>query len=188
MAAAVRFKQHGGPHSSFVGWIVHYRTYTPGTETGDNTTLQIDLDNDPQPDVFLRITAECGGQSNINDEGYVTGAPEWIGEVAASSVGIDMHSKLDVYRRSGVQEYVVWKVLEKEIAWFHSRDGEFVEKLPDDDGVFRSERFPGLWLDEASLVADDLRKVFEVLGQGLRTEAHAEFTERLAAQRDSSNT
>ena len=46
------------------------------------------------------------------------GAPELIVEIAASSAAIDLHDKLRSYRRNGVQEYEVWRVLEQQIDWF----------------------------------------------------------------------
>jgi Uma2 family endonuclease len=74
----------------------------------DNTTVRLDADNEPQPDALLRI--EVGGQSSISDDDYVEGAPELIVEIAASTVSIDLHDKLKVYRRNQVQEYLVWRV------------------------------------------------------------------------------
>ncbi len=40
---------------------------------------------------------------------------ELIVEIAASTVSLDLHQKLNVYRRNQVQEYLVWRV----------EDGEF---------------------------------------------------------------
>jgi Uma2 family endonuclease len=41
------------------------------------------------------------------DSDNVEGAPELIVEIAASSASYDLHDKLRVYRRNGVQEYIV---------------------------------------------------------------------------------
>ena len=35
-------------------------------------------------------------------------------EVAASSASHDLHDKLNVYRRNGVREYLVWRTLDEE--------------------------------------------------------------------------
>ena len=83
----------------------------------DNTTLMLDLDNVPQPDGYLRLLPECGGQTIIFDS-FVEGAPELIAEVAASSKSYDLHDQLNAYRRNGVQEYVVWRVWDKAFDWF----------------------------------------------------------------------
>jgi hypothetical protein len=48
------------------------------------------------------------------------------------------------------------------------------------DGVFRSEVFPGLWLDAAALLRRDRRRLLSVLRQGLNTTEHATFVTRLA--------
>ena len=36
-------------------------------------------------------------------------------EVAASSASHDLHDKLNVYRRNGVREYLVWRTLDERI-------------------------------------------------------------------------
>ena len=68
-------------------------------------------------------------------------------EVASSSASYDLHSKLRVYEKHGVREYLVWRVRDEAFDWFVRRGDRF-EKLPTAaDGVLRSEVFPGLWLD-----------------------------------------
>ena len=76
VALPVRAKQHGKPHARIMGWLIAYEAATPGVEALDNTTVLLDTDNKPQPDALLRI--ETGGQSRINKDDYVEGAPELI--------------------------------------------------------------------------------------------------------------
>lgn len=185
MQAAVRWLQHGGPHSDLTTWLGVFGAMTAGVDCGDNSSLRLDLDNAPQPDAFLRIAPECGGQSDTDDEGYVAGAPELVAEVAASSVSYDSNAKLEVYRRHGVREYVVWRVMEEEVDWFRLEEGHFKRAAPDDDGILRSNVFPGLWLDPAALLRRDLARVLEVLRQGTSTPDHAAFVTRLAEARGS---
>src|SRR5207248_8063706 len=128
---------------------------------------------------FLAIARECGGQSRIDREGYIVGAPELIGEVAASSVSYDLHDKLEVYRRNRVREYVVWRVWDETIDWFLLRRGKFVRLPLNAEGRYQSQVFPGLWLDPAALLRGDLAKVFEVVQQGLASPEHAAFVARL---------
>ncbi len=109
MPSPVSAEDHGEPHFDLNGWLFVYRAHTPQVRGGDNATLRLDLDNEPQPDGYLRLLPECGGQARLVD-GYVTGAPELIVEVAASSASYDLHEKLNAYRRNGVREYVVWRV------------------------------------------------------------------------------
>ena len=49
------------------------------------------------------------------------------------------------------------------------------------DGIYRSEVFPGLWLDADALLAEDLDRLVEVLEQGIRTPEHAAFAAKLMA-------
>ena len=116
---------HSGPHAMSQTVLLVYTAFTPGVRGDDNATVRLDLDNEPQPDVLLRIEEEAGGQSRVSDDGYLEGAPELVVEVAASSASIDMHDKLRVYRRNGVREYVVWRTHEQRIDWFELADGEY---------------------------------------------------------------
>lgn len=182
MPSPVSQEDHGGPHFDVIGWLAVYRAGTPGVEGGDNSTLRLDLDNEPQPDAFLRILPEHGGQSQ-NDGKYVAGAPELIVEVAASSASYDLHDKLRAYRRNGVREYAVWRVWDQAIDWFALREGQYEALRPDAAGQYRSEVFPGLWLDAAALLRGNLAQVIAVLQQGLASREHADFVLQLERQR-----
>ena len=140
----------------------------------------LDLDNAPQPDGYLRILPECGGQSGVVD-GYVEGAPELIAEVAASSKSYDLHDKLNAYRRNGVREYVVLRVWDRAVDWFVLEEGRFVPQQPGEDGVLKSQVFPGLWLDAAAVIDGKLSRVLEVLNAGIADSEHAEFVAKLGA-------
>jgi hypothetical protein len=50
---------------------------------------------------------------------------------------------------------------------------------PGADGIFKSETFPGLWLDPEALLRQDLNRLREVLNLGLASPQHAEFVARL---------
>ena len=124
VASPVRYRRHGKPHGYIMGWLGLYCSATPGVEFADNSTVRLDLDNEPQPDALLRIDEELGGQSYISEDDYIEGAPELIVEVASSSAAYDLHDLLKAYRRNGVQEYIVWQIAEQKLNWFslHSRD------------------------------------------------------------------
>src|SRR5262245_620554 len=178
-------EEHAAPHFDLITWLGMYRMATEGIVGGDNGTLRLDLDNEPQPDAFLRILPEFGGQCRVDQDRYLTGAPELVAEVAASSVSIDLHLKLHVYRRNAVREYLVWRVEDRTIDWFAWHEGRFEPLLPDERGILRSEVLPGLWLGSAALVAGDLETVAAVARQGLESAAHAEFVRRLRERRAS---
>ncbi len=173
MPSPVSAEDHGEPHFDLNGWLFVYRAHTPQVRGGDNATLRLDLDNEPQPDGYLRLLPECGGQARLVD-GYVTGAPELIVEIAASSASYDLHEKLNAYRRNAVREYVVWRVWDQAVDWLVLRSGRF-EPLAPADGIYRSEVFPGLWLEPAAVVRGDLVRVLQVLQQGLASPEHAAF-------------
>ncbi len=171
-------EDHGAPHFDLIGWLFWYRMQTPGVQGGDNSTLRLDLDNEPQPDAFLRILPASGGQTR-DEQGFIAGAPELVAEIAASSVSYDLHVKLNVYRRNGVREYLVWRTQDNVMDWFVLRGGQYDRLSPADDGVYRSEVFPGLWLDPVALLSGNLTRVFEVARQGTASAEHAEFVARM---------
>jgi Uma2 family endonuclease len=176
-----RHRRHGKPHARIMTWLGVYAVRIPIVELSDNATVRMDLDNEPQPDAILSLPHEVGGRSRIDDDDYFTGAPELIAEVASSSASYDLGAKKNAYRRNGVQEYVVWRVLDETIDWFCLRDGAYESIAPSDDGVLRSEAFPGLWLDRAALVVDRMDRVMEVLEKGLASPDHMAFKSRLEA-------
>src|SRR5205807_9474009 len=98
---------------------------------------------------------------------------------ASSSASYDLHAKLNVYRRSGVQEYIVWRVLDSAIDWFVLAGGAYERLTPAEDGLYKSRVFPGLWLDAEALLAGDLARVLNRLQTGIASREHAEFLTRL---------
>ena len=153
----VRSRQHGRPHGLVVTWLGVYISYTPDVFLEDNTTVYLDARGEVQPDACL-WRAEPGGPRET-DDGYIEGAPQLVVEVAASSVSYDLHEKKESYRRNGVREYIVWRVLDRAIDWFRLRDGDYVRVEPDAEGVVESEQFPGLRLHVPSMLAGDLTTV-----------------------------
>jgi Uma2 family endonuclease len=179
MAAAMRFRSHGQPHGNIMGWLWTYKVATLGVELGDNPTVRLDLDNQPQPDAVLLIEERCGGQARLSDDDYVEGPPELVAEIAASSAAIDLGDKKRAYRRNGIQEYIVWQVFDQKLDWFYLQEGEYVSLPIDQAGVIRSRVFPGLWLAVEDLLAGNTATVLEVLQAGLATADHAAFVQHL---------
>jgi hypothetical protein len=154
-----RDPQHAQPHFLLNAELGVYQRRTLGVIGSNNGTVFLGLDDEVQPDVALRWAPEYGGQAELDENGYVQGAPELVAEIAASSVSYDMHDKLQVYLRAGVQEYIVWLVEEARIVWFRLRDSQYVALEPGADGLTKSEVFPGLALNLNALVAEARRPV-----------------------------
>ena len=125
---------------------------------------------------------QSGGQSGETASRFVQGAPELVVEVAVSSASFDLHEKMNVYRRNGVMEYIVWQVLSERLDWFRLREGKYERAAPEADGIIRSEIFPGLWLAVDKLLNGDLAGVLAELQKGIATPEHAAFVEKLAPQ------
>ncbi|MCI0399115.1 MAG: Uma2 family endonuclease [Chloroflexi bacterium] len=182
MPSPVRFPQHGNPHFELIGWLSVYCAATPGVLGGDNTTVQLDLENEVQPDALLRLKPELGGSTRLTEEGYLEGPPELVVEVAASSAAYDLHDKRRVYARSGVPEYLAVQMYEKRLDWFILREGVYETLAPDEKGVLRSQIFPGLWLDTAAFWQGDLAAMLATLQEGLASAEHTDFVNTIQAK------
>ncbi len=173
---------HATTHGHAVWSAIGYKLHTPGVVAGDNGSVVLGPESEPQPDVALRLAPECGGQSRVENR-YVTGAPELVIEIAVSTEATDLHARKRDYERGGVREYVVVAVERRRVMWFENVGGRFEERDPDADGVYRSRQFPGFWLDPAALLNQDGPRLLEVIHQGLASPEHAAFVEELAARR-----
>jgi Uma2 family endonuclease len=179
MPSPVTYGRHANPHHSLVTWTGNYLAATPGVQGGDNATVRLDNHNEVQPDILLRLDPVAGGRSRIGEDDFVEGAPELIVEIAATSANYDMHDKKRVYARNGVVEYLVVLTYEQQVHWFALREGEYATLQPSNDGVLRSEIFPGLWLNPNALWSQEMAGLLATLQQGLHSEAHATFAAQL---------
>jgi len=179
VSSPVRQRSHGRPHGYLTTWLGVYEISTTGVEMGTSSSARLDMANEPQPDGLLFIEPEKGGQVHISADDYIEGSPELVAEVSASTVKIDLNEKQIVYRRTGAKEYIVWRVLDREVDWFVLRGGQFERLAPDPQGILRSTVFPGLWLDAAALVRGDMVQVMAMLQQGLASPEHAAFVAHL---------
>ncbi len=182
--AALRFKSHGQPHSYLTTWLGVYQALTPGTSSAIEPTTRLDRQNYPQPDAVLMIDHSRGGQARLSQDDYVQGAPELAVEISASSVSIDLGRKKAAYCRCGIKEYIVWRVFDRALDWFHLQtraDGSRAyAKLPvDAANVIKSPTFPGLWLPPEALLSGNMAQVLAQLQIGLTTNEHTAFVAQL---------
>ncbi len=176
-------RPHGKHHFKLSGWLLCYEEATPGIEGHINTTQIMADDAEPQPDACLLILPEYGGQVWIDESEYLNGAPEWIAELSDSTESIDLNAKKRDYEAAGVREYVVVAARTQQVFWFVRRRGKFKELAPGNDGILRSDVFPGLWLDPAALLACNTKRLLAVLRQGLASPEHSAFVAKLAAKK-----
>lgn len=162
-------------------WLGQFSVETTGTEVGSNTTARMFTDA-PQPDAYMRILEECGGQTYIEDE-YLWGAPELVAEACYTSAAYDLNEKMDLYCRAGVKEYVTILIAEKEIRWHRLEKKRFIRVALPKDGVYRSKVFPGLWLNAHAMLRQNMKTVLATLNRGLKSAEHTAFVEKLKARR-----
>ncbi|MEJ5197539.1 MAG: Uma2 family endonuclease [Anaerolineae bacterium] len=177
MPSPTHLLQHGQPHSDIVTWLGVYCAATRGVRAANNATVRLDNENEVQPDALLYLVQ--GGKTRITEDDYLQGPPELIAEIVASSAAYDLHVKRRVYQRLGVQEYLTLLAYEQRADWFVLREGVYQPLRPGEDGVLRSEFFPGLWLNVEAFWAGDLAGVLATLHDGLSTAEHADFVAQL---------
>ncbi|MFL5242960.1 MAG: Uma2 family endonuclease [Gemmataceae bacterium] len=175
MPSPVRYRNHSVPHKSMIYFLETYSLSTPGVESGLEATVRLDPLNVQQPDAFLFIQ---GGQARISEDDYLELAPELVAEIAASSVSIDVHKKFEAYRRNGVMEYIVWRVEDQAIDWFVLRNGQYEKVAADPNGIYKSEVFPGLWLDSVAMLQGNLQRVIEIVQMSVASPEHQQFVQR----------
>jgi Uma2 family endonuclease len=175
MRSPTRARKHAQPHSQMDTWLGVYASETPGVMSVANSTVRLDLDNEPQPDLALIKLPTKGGQARISADDYIEGPPELAVEIVGSSRAYDLHQKKGAYRRNGVCEYLAWITGEKRLLWWELRDGEYQQIAPQADRLLKSGVFPGLWLDAEALLAGDMKAVLAALRRGLDSPEHAAF-------------
>ncbi len=178
--------EHFAPHAHLIVWAGMYCAKVPALLLVNDGSLLLDGNNEPQPDLFVAIREQFGGQTKLEwhgDKRYVAGAPELVGEVAASTATLDLHAKLRSYERNGAKEYLVALTHGRfEVRWLSLTDGHYQPIIPDaSDGLLKSRVFPGLWLDADALLAGDLPKLAIAVERGCATHEHAAFIKQLAS-------
>lgn len=157
---------HDEYHSRTSCWLGSYAVLSPSCRYGITGTWLMSPDSAPQPDLTLRIRPERGGQSRLEGV-YAAGAPELAVEMSHTTAAKDKGVKLRLYERSGVREYVTVTPDRQQIVWRELDGGRYVEIVPDEDGLYRSRVFPGLWLDPAALWAGDLAGLAAAVQNGV---------------------
>lgn len=169
---------HATADAAMGSWLWSYAEFTPGCESGSNATWVMGVEDVPQPDSYLRVLPECGGQTG-NAGSYGRGGPELIVEISGSSMSRDLGVKLELYRQAGVREYIVVMLQPQQVIWQELARGRYREIAVDPDGLLRSRVFPGLWLDPAA-VWDRKKSLRKAVELGVQTPEHATFVQRLA--------
>ncbi|MBM3492814.1 MAG: Uma2 family endonuclease [Armatimonadetes bacterium] len=169
--------EHARPCAALAGWALAYVAATRETEVAQNATVILDSANEVQPDVLIRQMD--GGTSRINADSYIEGPPEFVMEVAYSTASYDLHDKRRVYERTGVGEYLVWRVQDGQLDWWALREQVFVPMAEAE--IMKSGVLPGLWLNRSAMLAGDLQAVLATLQEGLASSEHAGFVRSLVA-------
>ncbi|MFN0146722.1 MAG: Uma2 family endonuclease [Dehalococcoidia bacterium] len=136
-------------------WIGTYAILTPGVEARDDALVRLPAGHRVAPDGML-----CReGTLQPEPDGFLSGMPGLVAEIAVASAGTDLVRKRRIYEEAGVPEYIVWVVREAKLFWFRLVDGRYEVVEPDEDGVIESTAFPGLRLPVTRLLAGDRRAV-----------------------------
>jgi len=118
---------------------------------------------------------------------YSAGAPELTVDVTVAPCPTYWREKLRVYAANGVKEAVVVEPEANEIRWHLLDGGQYRQLRATSDGLFRSQVFPGLWLDGDALLRGDGKRLLAVVAQGIGSEEHQRFVAELARRRGGAN-
>lgn len=179
---AQRLEWHDEPAEEVRFLLKNYVRATFGIKGGEETTLQLAPKNGPRPDAHLRLPNWAGGNSYIDEKGWLTGAPELLIEIAASTANYDLHMKKDLYEQIGVKEYLVWRTIDGEFDAFDLIDGIF-QRRELKDGCWASQIFAGLTIDFPALMRTDYDQALKTLQHALNSPAHAAFVADLQARK-----
>ncbi len=159
-----------------------YQAFTTGVQFSNNATVLLGRSDVVQPDLFLRILPEFGGQSKNSHDDYVAGAPELVVEIAHSSKSMNLHLKRTRYARAGVLEYIVVCLYPQKVYFFQLQSGK-KNIYSSTDGFLKSTVFPGLWIDINALFEMDYTKSMDFLNQGLSSNEHSAFVDLLSKRK-----
>lgn len=165
MPSPVRCRLHAEPHALLTHWLCHYQTLAGGTRVATDATVRLLPDTEVQPDLLLRRLDAQGG-SRLDADGYLSGAPELVVEVAASSAALDLTDKMQAYWRAGVREYVVVRPEVPCVDWFVWSERGYAARSPEADGCLGSAHWPGLRLDVAALLRGDAAALVAAVPRG----------------------
>lgn len=183
---------HSDAQAHLIAVFLAYAGGTPGLQAGDNATTILGREDEVQPDLFLRIRPQYGGQSRdivskgkfLKQKGvrFIEGAPELLAEVCHTSRAIDLHLKKKRYIIAGVLEYLVVCLNPQKIYWFDLKNQ--TELTVGGDGILRSIVYPGLWLDTGALFRCDYATLMDRIAAGMRTAEYEEFRNGLVRSKD----
>jgi hypothetical protein len=72
-------------------------------------------------------------------------------------------------------------VYDRTIDWFSLQDGDYVSLPVDDQGIVKSQKFPGLWLAVNAMLSSEMQAVLATLQLGLSSAEHQAFKQQLTA-------
>jgi Uma2 family endonuclease len=143
-------------------WLSLYEDQVAGLAILPNATWLLG-ESSPQPD--LTLIRETG--SSHTEGKFRQGPPELVVEVSYSSRAYDLGPKLELYRRTGVQEYLTILLEDKKAQWrVLGRDGRY-RLLTPSSGFLKSKIFSGLWLDTGALFPPDRKRLLAGVEAGL---------------------
>ena len=176
--------RHGQVTSMLIGIVGLFTMQTRGVTCLPNVTVIMGPSDEVQPDLALIVRPEYGGRTNtmlINEIEYLAGPPEFLVEIAHSTRSMELHVKRQSYMKNGIVEYLVICLEESLTRWFDLASDQPLSS--DSGGILRIRSLPGLWINAAALFCDDHAALTKTIEAGLASPEHAEFVERLEAER-----
>ena len=149
---------HGEPHMIASWWLNAYAALHDDVATGAEATVDLDGENEVQPDLCLFWHPPRTAQGiHLTADDYIEDAPHLVVEIAGSSAPVDPGRKLTAYQRNGVLECVVWLTGERRSERRRlDRDG-YVLVQAEGEGMVESAVFPDLRPNVLAMLSGDRR-------------------------------
>ena len=157
---------HGRPHG-WLGNIVTTYGNADAIDFSDNSTVKLD----PQQCATARLLhvltvgarrTRQRSMTTVTSTGLRILLPKLLPPRRASTCT----PNLKAYQKNGVREYVVWRVIDEAVDWFVLENSQFQPLKADENGVYRSRAFPGLWLNVPALLRRDAEQLWATLDSG----------------------
>jgi Uma2 family endonuclease len=108
---------------------------------------------------------------------------ELIVEISWSSVMYDRHEKYALYERFGIEEYIICEMNDQRVSWFNLQDSGYRSLTEDSEGLIKSVRLPGLWLNASAIMTGNMAKVLADVERGFASVEFRAFLAKPTGQR-----
>ena len=154
--------------------INHYRVRTVGLYACIRVGVKLKNSHDLiYPDFMVMIGSGSRKQCYADhDRNYFVGPPNFILEIHEDTTSQYVEDRKKMFADAGVLEFLIVNASSDKVEWNRLNDGDFVEVLPDSDGLIKSTSLPGLWMAIDAIKKRDNWKIIAGIEHGITRRGH----------------